>query len=84
MNLLREAICVAPSLCSRLLKLANKEFLCGAEILSEFEQVLLPQNQVEPGRETDVLGVPRVRMYWNKSETELRAHWSPRGCSVRH
>jgi len=73
LNLLNEAICVAPSLSNRLLKLANKEFRCGAEILSEFEQVPLPQNRIELGRETDVLGVPRVRLHWKKSETERKS-----------
>jgi choline dehydrogenase-like flavoprotein len=72
-ELWRQAMCVAPDLSNRLLKLANKEYHCGALIRTEFEQVPIPENRIELDRQTDALGVPRARLYWKKSDTERKS-----------
>ena len=71
-ELLHEAMCVAPDLSNRLLKLADKEYHCGAQIMSEFEQLPRPENRIELGRTVDSLGVPRTRLFWKKSDAERR------------
>jgi len=71
-ELLQQAMCVAPNLSNRLLKLTSREYHCGAQILSEWEQIPLARNRVELGRETDSFGVPRVRLHWMKSDLERK------------
>ena len=69
-ELLHQAMCVAPEWSNRQLKRVGKEFHCGGIVESEFEQFPHGENRVELDRRTDVLGVPRSRLYWKKAETE--------------
>ena len=71
-ELLHEAMCVAPNWSNRLLQRVGKEYHCGALVQSEFEQFPLPENRVELGQVIDALGVPRVNLYWKKSEAERK------------
>ena len=67
-----EAMCVAPDWSNRVLNRFGKEARCGALIQSEFEQFPLPENRVELDQRTDALGVPRVRLYWKKADSERK------------
>jgi choline dehydrogenase-like flavoprotein len=71
-ELLHEALCVAPDLSNRLLKQVNREYHCGAQIVSEFEQMPRPENRIELDHQDDPLGVPRARLFWKKSDAERR------------
>ena len=72
-ELVRRALCVAPDLFDRLVGLAGKELLCGAQVHAGWEQGPLPDNRVElEPRETDAHGVPRVRLYWKRSPADRK------------
>lgn len=68
----QEATCLAPNLSNRLLKLVNREYVCGAEIHAEIEQAPQADNRIELGRTVDAFGVPRSRLFWKKSDAERR------------
>ncbi len=69
-ELLQQVMCVAPEWSNRQLKRIGKEYHCGGLVESEFEQFPHVENRIELDHRTDVLGVPRSRLYWKKAETE--------------
>ena len=71
-HLVSQALCVAPSLSARLLKLADKELWCGAPVQMEWEQLPVPENRIELAGETDAFGMPRVRLHWRKTDAERK------------
>jgi choline dehydrogenase-like flavoprotein len=72
-QLVRQLLCVAPSLFERLVEFAGSELLCGAQILMGCEQTPTPDNRVElDPRAIDAHGVPRVRLHWKRSAADRR------------
>lgn len=71
-ELLHQAMCAAPEWSNRQLKRVGKEYHCGGSIESEFEQFPQVDNRIELDQRTDVLGVPRTRLYWKKADTERK------------
>ncbi len=72
-GLMRDLMCVAPTLFESLLELADRELLCGSRVDMEWEQVPRPENRIELDRDTDPFGVPRVRLHWSKSNAERKS-----------
>ena len=71
-RLRRELMCVAPSLFEGLLASADRDLVCGSRVLMEWEQLPRPENRIELGRDTDSLGIPKVRLHWTKSDAERK------------
>lgn len=69
-QLAQQILCVAPALSSRLLEMSGRELWCGREVHMESEQIPLPDNRIELGRDVDALGIPRVCLHWRKSATD--------------
>ena len=71
-SLARDAMCVAPDFFGRMLRSADKELWCGAQVQMEWEQVPQSENRVDLDGEADAHGVPRTRLHWRKSPAERK------------
>ncbi len=66
-----DLLCYAPALGERLMGLFEKDLVCGARIRSHWEQQPLLENRVTlDSSKSDDLGIPRVKLYWKKSEAD--------------
>ncbi len=72
-NMVGELMCVAPGLGRRLMKIRNRELVCGARVLLQAEQVPQAENRVDLGNETDALGIPRLVMHWRRTELDQKS-----------
>lgn len=63
--------CVAPGLADWFFELAGSGKICGARLDAQWEQEPRAENRIELDTETDALGIPRTRLHWQRSETDL-------------
>lgn len=63
---------VAPAWAGTARDLAAQGQASGAAIHAAWEQEPVAENRVELGDEKDALGIPKVRLHWRKSATDLR------------
>jgi choline dehydrogenase-like flavoprotein len=73
-GLIADLLCYAPALGERLMGLFEKNLVCGARVSSHWEQEPRFENRVtlDPTKSDD-LGIPRVKLYWKKSEADRKA-----------
>lgn len=63
--------CVAPGLADWFFELAGSGKICGARLDAQWEQEPRPENRITLDSEADALGIPRTRLHWARSETDL-------------
>ena len=72
-GLIADLLCYAPALGERLMGLFDKNLVCGARVRSHWEQEPRLENRVTlDSTKSDDLGIPRVKLYWKKSEADRR------------
>ena len=57
--LIRDALCVAPNLGKKLLKLANRNLVCGAILRASWEQAPIAENRISLDTQLDKFKIPR-------------------------
>jgi choline dehydrogenase-like flavoprotein len=68
-----DLLCYAPDLGERLMRLLDKNLVCGARVRSHWEQEPRFENHVAlDSTKSDDLGIPRVKLHWKKSESDRR------------
>ena len=65
-KLIKDLICVAPSLGNEFLSLLNKNVACGVRIRAAWEQAPNQQNQIILDKETDIFETPKAILKWKK------------------
>lgn len=72
-KLVREILCIAPSIGKKLAEMADRYLVCGGRLRSAWEQEPRASNRVELSTtETDILGIPRPVLHWQKSPFDRR------------
>ena len=70
--LIRDVLCLAPSLGKSLVSLADKNLICGAEFRAAWEQSPEIENNISLDVETDQFGIPKPILSWTKSEFDRK------------
>lgn len=70
--LIREVLCLAPSLGQSLFSLADKNLVCGAHFRAAWEQSPEIQNHISLDAVTDQFGIPKPILNWTKSELDRK------------
>ena len=70
--LIRDVLCLAPSLGQSLVSLAGKNLVCGARFRAAWEQSPEIQNYVSLDTEYDQFGIPKPVLNWTKSELDRK------------
>jgi len=66
---INDLICKDPNLGERLIKFFNsKKDLCGAEIVSSWEQDPIFENKIVLDNNKDIFGIPRVKIIYKKTQ----------------
>lgn len=65
-----DLLCIAPGIGQLMLRRIEKELVCGARVLSLWEQAPTRENRVALGQERDSLGIPRVELHWRRGEDD--------------
>ena len=66
---INDLICKDPNLGDRLIKFFNsKKDLCGAEIVSSWEQDPIFENKIVLDNNKDIFGIPRVKIIYKKTQ----------------
>jgi hypothetical protein len=65
-ELIREVMCLAPKLGSKLADMAGKDLVCGANFRAAWEQAPRVENKISLDKETDQFGIPKSILYWKK------------------
>ena len=71
-KMVSDLLCIAPKAGKWAADLFNKDLLCGATVRAAWEQEPVINNRIELTDEKDSLGIPRVNLFWNKNENDLR------------
>jgi choline dehydrogenase-like flavoprotein len=71
-GLVADVACVAPDLSRWMLRQLGRNLICGAVLAAAWEQEPRAENRIELDSERDALGMPRARLVWRKSDTDLR------------
>ena len=71
-ELLADLACVVPKVGIRFAHLFDQDLVCGYRLNAVWEQAAVESNAVTLSDETDMLGMPRVDLYWSKSEFDKR------------
>lgn len=66
-KLIRDLMCVAPSLGQSMLELVGKKLVCGAVFMAAWEQAPSYENAVTLGKDRDQFDIPRVNLRWSKT-----------------
>ena len=68
-NKIKDFLCTDPNLGNNLIKFFNsKKDLCGAEIVSSWEQDPVFSNRITLDTEKDILGIPKVKIIYKKTQ----------------
>jgi len=72
-SLIRDVLCLAPRLGSKLVKLADKNLVCGVELRAAWEQAPNIENAVQLDvNSVDSFGIPRTILRWHKTEFDRK------------
>lgn len=71
-KIIADIACVAPRVGKWAAQLFEKDLICAANLYAAWEQEPRQINRIELSEEKDRLGVPRVKLFWRKSQTDLR------------
>ena len=71
-SLIRDVLCVAPSLGKKLAGAVGKNLICGARFGAAWEQAPIVSNAVTLGNDKDAFGVPRVNLRWKKTPLDRK------------
>ena len=70
--LIRDVLCIAPTLGQSLVSLAGKNLVCGARFRAAWEQAPKKQNCIVLDSEQDRFGIPKPILNWRKSELDRK------------
>ncbi len=70
--MIRDILCLAPSLGQSLVSLAGKNLVCGARFRAAWEQSPKIQNNISLDTENDQFGIPKPILNWTKSELDRK------------
>jgi hypothetical protein len=70
--LIRDVLCLAPSLGQSLVSLAGKNLVCGVRLRAVWEQSVEIQNKISLDSKNDQFGIPKPILNWTKSELDRK------------
>ena len=70
--LIRDVLCLAPSLGQSLVSLAGKNLVCGVKFRAAWEQSPEARNRILLDNEKDQFGIPKPILNWRKSELDRK------------
>ena len=70
--LIKDVLCLAPTLGKNLVSLAGKNLVCGIRFRAAWEQSPKKQNRIDLDSEKDRFGIPKPILYWRKSELDRK------------
>lgn len=70
--LIRDVLCLAPSLGKSLVSLAGRNLVCGARFRAAWEQSPEIRNHISLDTENDQFGIPKPILNWTKSELDRK------------
>ena len=70
--LIRDVLCLAPSLGKSLVSLAGRNLVCGARFRAAWEQSPEIENHISLDSERDQFGIPKPILNWRKSELDRK------------
>ena len=70
--LIRDVLCLAPSLGQSLVSLAGKNLVCGVKFRAAWEQSPEARNRILLDSEKDQFGIPKPILNWRKSELDRK------------
>jgi hypothetical protein len=70
--LIRDVLCLAPSLGQSLVSLANKKLVCGVRFRAAWEQSPAIRNHISLDNKKDRFGIPKPVLNWTKSELDRK------------
>lgn len=71
-NLIRNILCVAPSLGKSLVKLADKNLICGVKFRAAWEQAPNYENRISLDKKQDRFGIPKPVLNWEKKAIDRK------------
>lgn len=71
-KMIGDLMCAAPKAGKWAADLFNQDFLCGSKLRASWEQEPVSENRIELSEEKDSLGTPRTRLFYKKTENDLR------------
>lgn len=71
-NNIKDLLCVAPNLSNKIVKLFNKNLLCGISISSSWEQDANINNKITLSNSKDSTGIPKTKLEYYLSEKTLK------------
>jgi len=70
--IIRDVLCIAPSLGQNLLSLAGKNLACGTRLRAAWEQSPKKENRIALDIRKDRFGIPKPVLNWRKSELDRK------------
>ena len=71
-NNIKDLLCIAPNLSDKIVKLFNKNLLCGITISSSWEQDAIFDNKISLSSSKDFTGIPKSRLDYRLSKDTLK------------
>ena len=71
-NNIKDLLCVAPNLSNKIIKLFNKNLLCGITISSSWEQEADFNNKITLSSSKDSTGIPKTKLEYELSNNTLK------------
>ena len=72
-RLIKDLLCVAPSVGQWAADLFGRKLVCGSTIRAAWEQEPLKTNRIQLSKSMkDVFGIPLTELHWKKSENDMR------------
>lgn len=71
-NILKNLVCIDPNISNKILKLFNKDILCGITISSSWEQEAEYSNRIILSEKRDNLGIPLSKLNYKISKKTLK------------
>ena len=66
--MIKEILCIAPKLGSKIASMANKGLVCGARLFAAWEQEPRFSNSISLSNKFNDFEIPRINLNWKKSE----------------
>ena len=67
-SMIKEILCIAPKLGSKIASMANKGLVCGARLFAAWEQEPRFSNSISLSNKFNDFEIPRINLNWKKSE----------------
>ena len=71
-NNIKDLLCVAPNLSNKIIKLFNKNLLCGITISSSWEQEAIFSNKITLSSLKDSTGIPKTKLEYEISKNTIK------------